>query len=49
LSRVIRACCSHALSRASHVGRATSARDIKLFSLIITHINNVNYQVKYFK
>jgi hypothetical protein len=49
LSRVVRACYSHALSRTGHVGRAVSACDIKLFSLIITHINNVNCQVKYFK
>jgi hypothetical protein len=30
------------ISRVDHVGRATSARDNKLFSLIITHVNNVN-------
>ena len=33
---------SLALPRVDHAGRATSARDNKLFSLIITHVNNVN-------
>jgi hypothetical protein len=30
------------ISRVDHVGRAASTRDNKLFSLIITHVNNVN-------
>jgi hypothetical protein len=30
------------ISRVDHVGRAASKRDNKLFSLIITHVNNVN-------
>jgi hypothetical protein len=30
------------ISHVDHVGRATSASDNKLFSLIITHVNNVN-------
>jgi hypothetical protein len=41
-SCVVRACCSHALSRAIHVCRAVSARDNKLFLLIDTHVNNGN-------
>jgi hypothetical protein len=30
------------ISRDDHVGRATSAPDNKLFSIIITHANNIN-------
>jgi hypothetical protein len=37
-----RSCYLHALSRVVHVCRAVSARDNKLFSLINTHVNNVN-------
>ena len=38
-----RSCYLHALSRVVHVCRAVSARDNKLFSLINTHVNNVNF------
>ena len=41
LFRMCHACHSHALSHAFRVCRATSARDDKLFLLIITYVNNV--------
>jgi hypothetical protein len=45
-SRVVYTSSRHSrVSRAAfvyHVGRAASARDNKLFLLIITHVNNVN-------
>jgi hypothetical protein len=37
------------ISRVDHVGRAASARDNKLFSLIITRVNNVNLSCHIFE
>ena len=33
---------ARAVSRVEHIGRATCVRDNKLFSLMSTHVNNVN-------